>query len=127
METRTLEKEIVGKAREWIEEYGEEFLVELIDAYLDDAPTRLAELRRAFENGNAETFTREAHTLKSSSANLGAMKVSALAKEMEMAGRAGNMAQMAEPVARAEAEFALVRAALGALRSAPQEFAGREP
>jgi HPt (histidine-containing phosphotransfer) domain-containing protein len=126
LETRTIEKEIVGKAREWIEEYGEDFLVELIDAYLDDAPARLAELRRAFENGDAETFTREAHSLKSSSANLGAMKVSAIAKEMEMAGRSGKIEQMAEPVARTEAEFALVRAALETLRSAPQEFTGRE-
>ena len=126
METRTIEKEIVGKAREWIDEYGEDFLVELIDAYLGDAPDRLARLRQALEAGDAETFTFEAHTLKSSSANLGAMKVSAIAKEMEMAGRAGKMAQMAEPAARTEAEFALVKAALEALRSAPQELTGRE-
>jgi len=78
------------------------------------------------ETGDAETFTRQAHTLKSSSANLGAMKISALAKEMETAGRAGKMAQMAEPAARTEAEFALVKAALEALRSAPQELTGRE-
>jgi len=32
METKTTEKEIVDKAREWIEEYGEDFLVELLDA-----------------------------------------------------------------------------------------------
>jgi len=126
METKTIEKEILGKAREWIDEYGEDFLVELIDAYLDDGPMRLAGLRRAFDNGDVEAFTREAHSLKSSSANLGAMRVAAIAKEMERAGRAGEMAHMAEPVARAEAEFTLVRAALKGLRAAPQAFMGRE-
>ena len=126
MEQRAIENEIRGKAREWIDEYGEDFLVELIDAYLGDAPDRLARLRQALEGGDAEAFAREAHTLKSSSANLGAMKISALAKEMEAAGRAGKMAQMAEPVARTEAEFALVKAALEALRSTPQAFTGRE-
>ena len=126
METKTTEKEIVDKAREWIEEYGEDFLVELIDAYLDDAPTHLARLRQALEGGDAETFIFEAHTLKSSSASLGAMRISALAKEMETAGRAGKMAQMAGSVARTEAEFALIKAALEALRAAPQAIMGRE-
>ncbi|HET7582516.1 MAG TPA: Hpt domain-containing protein, partial [Candidatus Limnocylindria bacterium] len=40
----------------------------------------------------AEALVRPAHTLKSSSATLGAMRLSALARELEMAGRSGSLA-----------------------------------
>jgi two-component system, sensor histidine kinase and response regulator len=126
VELRSIEKAIVEKAKSWIEEYGEAFLLELVELYLQDTPNRLIELRRALDSGDTPTVTREAHTLKSSSANLGAMKMSGFAKELEIAGRAGEMRQMAEQVTRTEAEFELVKAALTALRSAPQQFASQE-
>jgi two-component system sensor histidine kinase/response regulator len=126
LELRSIEKAIVEKAKSWIEEYGENFLVELVELYLEDTPKRLLELRRALDTGDTPTLTREAHTIKSSSANLGAMKMSGFAKELEIAGRAGEMRQMAEQVARTEAEFELVKIALAALRSAPKEFASQE-
>jgi HPt (histidine-containing phosphotransfer) domain-containing protein len=123
---RRIEKEIIDKAKFWINEFGEEFLVELIEVYLEDTPKRLVELRRALETGDTPALTREAHTIKSSSANLGAMKISEIAKELENAGRVGATKQLAESVVRTEAEFELVRAALEALRSSPREFAFQE-
>ena len=126
MELQSTEKAIVAKAKSWIEEYGEDFLVELVDLYLEDTPKRLIELRRALDIGDTPTLTREAHTIKSSSANLGAMKMSEFAKELETACRKGEMRQIAEQVARTEAEFELVKNALAALRSAPQEFVSQE-
>ncbi len=122
MENLAVEKEIRSKAREWVEEYGADFLVELIDVYLADTPNRLALLRRAIEGGDAEACVREAHTLKSSSANLGAAALSAAAKEMEAAGRAGRTASLAGEIERFECEFAAVKAALEALRRAPESL-----
>jgi len=120
LESTAVEKEIRSKAKEWVDEYGADFLVELIDVYLADTPNRLALLRQAIEGGDAETCVREAHTLKSSSANLGALELSASAKEMEAAGRAGRTATLADEIGRFESQFAAVKTALEALRCAPE-------
>jgi HPt (histidine-containing phosphotransfer) domain-containing protein len=121
-----IEREIKTKAKEWVDEYGEDFLVELIDVYLQDTPNRVTQLRQALDGGDRDSFVREAHTLKSSSANVGAMGLSALAKEMESAGRSGKIARVASEVTRFEEEFALVKAALQAVRSAPEKFVNQE-
>jgi two-component system sensor histidine kinase/response regulator len=121
-----IEREIEDKAKEWVDEYGEDFLVELIDVYLKDTPHRVTQLRQALDDGDNETFVREAHTLKSSSASVGAMGLSALAKEMELAGRSGKMDTVASEVTRFEEEFALVKAALHAVRGVPEKFFNQE-
>ena len=121
-----VEQAIVSKAKEWIADYGEEFLVELIDTYLEDAAVRLCELRRAFDAADIESLTREAHTLKSSSANVGAMKLSQLAKEIEAAGRAGDMTLVGDKVRLSEGLFTKARSALEALRAGPAEFTSQE-
>jgi two-component system, sensor histidine kinase and response regulator len=126
VEQSAVEKEISDKAREWIEEYGEDFLVDLIDVYLEDTPNRIAQMRGAVGGGETDTLIREAHTLKSSSANVGAMRLSALAKQMEFDWRSGDFAGMAGDVRRFEDEFIQVKAALEALKSSPVEFVSQE-
>lgn len=126
MTQSVVEREIQDKAKEWVNEYGEDFLVELIDVYLKDTPNRVVQLRRALDGGDNETFVREAHTLKSSSANVGAMGLSALAKEMESAGRSGKIETVAREVTRFEEEFALVKTALEALRGVPEKGFNQE-
>ena len=126
MEQSAVEKEISDKAREWIEEYGEDFLVDLIAVYLEDTPNRIAQMRGAVGGGETDTLIREAHTLKSSSANVGAMRLSALAKQMEFDWRSGDFAGMAGDVRRFEDEFIQVKAALEALKSSPAEFVSQE-
>ena len=116
MEASTVENEIRLKAQEWVDEYGEEFLQELIDVYLADTPNRLAQLRRAFDGGEIDTAIREAHTLKSSSANLGAMGLSSLAKTMEFAGRNRKLDAMAADLRRFEEQFTQVKTVLEIVR-----------
>jgi HPt (histidine-containing phosphotransfer) domain-containing protein len=89
-----------------------EFLIELIDTYLDDSPRLLEAMHQALEAGNAEGFRRAAHSLKSNSASLGAMPLSRLAKELEEIGKSGTLASAPSQLAQAEAEYALVKAAL---------------
>jgi len=88
------------------------FLGELIDTYFNDAAELLATMRRALADGSVEEFRRAAHSLKSNSANLGAMKLSALAKELEMMGKAGVLDGAADKIARAESEYVQVKDAL---------------
>jgi HPt (histidine-containing phosphotransfer) domain-containing protein len=126
MEQRVIEKEICDKAKEWIDEYGEDFLVELIGDYVEDSTARVARLCQAAAAGDAAALTLEAHTLKSSSASLGAQSLSALAKRLEDLGRTGDLAALAEDVVRFAEQFGVVKASLEKLRSAPSEFLTQE-
>ena len=65
------------------------FVRELIDTYLAEAPTQLDAVATAVDGADAAALVRPAHTLKSTSATLGAMRLSAVARRLEMAGRSG--------------------------------------
>lgn len=126
MEQHAIEKEIRDKAKEWIDVYGEDFLVELIGDYLEDSTARVTRLCQAAAAGDTEALTLEAHTLKSSSASLGAQSLSALAKRLEDMGRAGNLLALAEELVRFVEQFGVVKASLEKLRSAPNAFITEE-
>jgi two-component system, sensor histidine kinase and response regulator len=116
---------MLEKARSWAEELGEDFLIELIDIYKQDTPRRLAALRQALEQADFEALRREAHTLKSSSAQLGAMEISNMAKDMEALARAGKIDDMDARIAHLTEEYTKLEVVLGALRAAPSEFTSR--
>jgi len=88
------------------------FLVELIGAFLDDAPRLLAGMRQALEDGDAALLRRSAHNLKSNGAEFGATALSELCQEMETTARAGALAGALEELARIEAECEKAQAAL---------------
>ena len=62
---------------------------ELVETYLADTPAQLDAMTTAVEADDADALVRPAHTLKSSSATVGAMRLSSVARELEMAGRTG--------------------------------------
>lgn len=70
---------------------GADYIGELIDAFLDDAPNLFAQMKSALENKDAESFRRAAHSMKSNAATFGAMELSTLAKELESLGRENNL------------------------------------
>lgn len=126
MEQLTIEKEIVEKAKEWVNDYGEDFLVELIDVYLEEAPGQLAQLQVAADGRDPEAVSREAHSFKSSSANLGAITLATIARQLEVAGRSGDTETLAAGVRQLAATFTQVKTVLEALRHAPAEYLGQE-
>ena len=87
------------------EAVGEDFIGELIETYLNDAPTLIAEIRRNLKEGNADTLRRVAHSLKSNSGNFGATQVVELAKALEMAAKSGTLEGAPEMLTRLEAEY----------------------
>ena len=70
---------------------GDDFIGELVDTYLQDSPELFQQMHQALDAQDAESFRRAAHSLKSNSANFGAMQLSALARELEMMGREGRL------------------------------------
>lgn len=63
-----------------------EFVHELIRTYLDDTEAQLAAIEAAVAAEDASALIRPAHTLKSSSATLGAKRLAERARALEMAG-----------------------------------------
>jgi HPt (histidine-containing phosphotransfer) domain-containing protein len=104
--------------RELQETAGADFVKELVDAFLEEAPAMLADMRSALAAGEADRFRRAAHSLKSNSNTFGASGLAALAKGLELGGLDAARsvgAQALDPVAQ---EFARVAAALKELRDA---------
>ena len=75
---------------------GADFIDELVNTFLEDAPHLVNEMRSALKVNDAEAFRRAAHSLKSNSATFGANRLSGLAKELEMLGKENRLLE-AEP------------------------------
>ncbi len=92
----------------------EDLLGQVVGLYREQAPLHLAGMSESLASGDPQGLFRAAHTLKSSSANLGALKLSELCLELENRGR-NNQLQGAEGVLEAlRDEYARVEAALAA-------------
>lgn len=72
--------------RDLQEAAGADFVVELVDTFLQDAPQLLAELRASLQAQAADRFRRAAHSLKSNGQTFGATEVARLARELELGG-----------------------------------------
>jgi HPt (histidine-containing phosphotransfer) domain-containing protein len=70
---------------------GEDFINELIDAFLDDAPNMISNMRDALLARDVESFRRNAHSMKSNASTFGAVELSALARELELMARENNL------------------------------------
>jgi PAS domain S-box-containing protein len=91
-----------------------DFLGKLIGTYLRDLPVRLEEIRAALAAGDATALRVAAHTLKGSSANMGAKRLQKVSLLMENVGKSGNLAGAADLLADIEREAAAAKAALEA-------------
>ena len=72
-------------------DFGEDFLEELLETFYNDSNQQLESMQTALEEENSEDFTRAAHSLKSTSLTFGASAFGALARELEMLSREGNL------------------------------------
>ncbi|WP_166210295.1 hybrid sensor histidine kinase/response regulator [Cognatiluteimonas telluris] len=116
-----LDQAILGELRSVL---GAE-LDKLIALFLDDTPLLLARLEAAALAPDFNELREAAHSLKSSSANLGAMALSAAAKRVELGARMLTLDRPAVAVALIASEFAHARRAL--LASADAPAAGARP
>ncbi len=80
-------------------------LAQVIGIYLEDSPEMIKKLKHALEQGDIAGLTETAHSLKSSSANLGASRLSSLCKELEHQGEKSAAEDLAELVRRIDTEF----------------------
>jgi signal transduction histidine kinase/CheY-like chemotaxis protein/HPt (histidine-containing phosphotransfer) domain-containing protein len=98
---------------------GVEFLTEVVDVFLADAPELISSLRSSLERGDTEELRRAAHTLKSNGATLGAAEFAKLCHTVEQRARDGLLDGVPELVDQIEQEYPSLQEALTSLRSEP--------
>ncbi len=96
---------------------GADFIGELIDAYLDDTPRLINELAESLAQQDATKFCRTAHSIKSSSAALGALVFSAQAKDLEMISKQGDLAGVQQKVEHLRMNYVQVQQKLRVLKN----------
>ena len=94
---------------------GDDFIGELVETFFDESPGMLADMSQALDSGDAETFRRAAHSLKSNSASFGATRLSELAREMEYLGRDEKLDEAGPKMPQLESAYEEAVAALEAL------------
>jgi CheY-like chemotaxis protein/HPt (histidine-containing phosphotransfer) domain-containing protein len=87
-------------------------LAELVELFVDEAPSRLMALRNAVEDEDAGTVEQTAHTLKGSCSNMGAWRMANLCAELQELGSSGELTATSELLDQLQAEFDRVRATL---------------
>jgi HPt (histidine-containing phosphotransfer) domain-containing protein len=96
-ETPILDENIIAELRESVGG-DDSFVAELAAAYLAEGPDYIRALEDAVERADVAAAVRPAHTLKSSSASLGAMRLSEISRGIEHAAREGSSDGLAEAV-----------------------------
>jgi len=94
---------------------GEALLQRVLSAFVDDTPAQLHSLREAVDSDDTSVMRKAAHSLKSSSANVGADALARLCKQMEQLGRAERTDGAADLMRELEQEFQSVRHSLSAI------------
>ncbi len=85
-----------------------EFVGDIVDTYLADAPTQLAGMHAALAAGDLVTLGRLAHTLKGNSLTVGATALADIARTLETQARDGDASDAGPRIDAAAAEFANV-------------------
>ncbi len=91
-------------------------LNKIIDLYSETAPDLLARMREAVETGDAQGLRQAAHSLKSSSANLGAVAFAQHCRELEMQAKSGELTGTEHRLASMEGLLSRVLSALNQAR-----------
>jgi two-component system sensor histidine kinase/response regulator len=77
----------------------------MIELYLQHSPPLITAIERAVASGQVEALQEALHTFKSSTANLGGLRLATLTKECEVLVREGGIAKAAPSVQRIRREY----------------------
>ena len=102
--------------RDVMGEEAEEFIADLIDTYIRNSSELLRDLRQSLNAKDVAACQRASHTLKSTSATLGVTVLTTLSAEVEAISESGSLNGVEEKIARMEAIYPQVKAALLAMR-----------
>ncbi|NES96957.1 MAG: response regulator [Desertifilum sp. SIO1I2] len=108
----TLDTQILYTLSRVVGDNAQEVMLEVIDSYLEETPRLLASLKTALSQQDFSTVLRVSHTLKSSSATIGAVTLARLCKEIEANLKAEHLSSLFVPEQNLQAEYEKVKMAL---------------
>ena len=117
-ESAVLDESALDRLREW---GGDRLLGQMIKLFLENAPTRMAQIRVGASGTDLQEAEKGAHSLKSSAANVGALTLRGIAADIERAAGGGDTEQVNELLPSIEAAFA---EAITALETVHQGLSG---
>ncbi len=107
-----IDRSVLASLRE-LQDAGEpDIVAEVGGLFVKHAPEKISAILQAVEKGDAKGLQIAAHSLKSSSAYVGAMHLSAMSKELELIGRSGTLEGVKDKIEKMRAEYERVMAAL---------------
>lgn len=93
---------------------SEKLLLNVIEQYYRSIDKNIAKINASYENGNIELLTIEFHSLKSTSKQIGANKLSQMAKDLETAGKNNNNIYISENIEKFLDEYKTMKNVLSA-------------
>jgi HPt (histidine-containing phosphotransfer) domain-containing protein len=108
----TSDNPLLTRLQELVQETDFEFVIELVDIYLNETPTQMQTIVKALDTQDHHMLTIAAHTLKGSSLNLGAKQLGAACFKLEELGRSGIPISASMNTKEIESEFEQVKAIL---------------
>lgn len=109
-----LDRSVLASLRELQDDGDPDIIAEVGGLFLEHSPQKIAAILKAVENGDAKGLQTAAHSLKSSSAYVGAMRLSELSRELEIMGRSQVMDGAEEKAERLNREYKQVMMELDA-------------
>jgi len=88
----------------------QDFAQEIVEAFFEDAPRRIADLKESLNNGDGAMVQQHAHTIKGASSNVGGLALQATAARIEAAGKIGNLGEVASLVPQLDEGLELLKA-----------------
>lgn len=85
---------------------------EILDFFMEMVPQQLDDLQQVLEAGDVPAVDLQAHAMKGGGANVGAVRLTATARDLEMLAKAGSLEGGAELVAQMRRDFAEFEAAV---------------
>jgi CheY-like chemotaxis protein len=110
-----LDTAAIERIRDMERRGADRLLERLVDTYLDSTARLVADAEQALARGDGPALRQAVHTLKSSSANLGAVELARRASGIELLAREGRLADARTDWAGAAAEYQRVQCALRGL------------
>ena len=112
MEKSITDHTALDQYREIMGEEANDFIIEIIDAFLIDTPNKLSQLETSLKENDAETFCRAAHTLKTSYRTVGAMDLAESFFELEKMGASGDLSSADSILSECKSKFGPLKSEL---------------
>ncbi len=87
-------------------------LGEMIESYMEDSPVHIETMVQALVAADPQALQRAAHTMKSSSATLGASHLAQLCRELEVMGQSSNLSEAETKLQQLQLEYQRVTSEL---------------